>query len=131
MAAKTTKKTVAKKASAKPAAASSTKASEEPAKAEAADQAEISATPDTTTAEQETPAPEAAQESGAGKDQADETKDKPKSPKGALRVTCHRAGFRRAGRAWEAGVTEVAADELDEAQIAALQDDPAFEVELL
>lgn len=47
-----------------------------------------------------------------------------------LHVTALRAGFRRAGRAWPAERTPVAAGELSEEQIAQLQADPMFLVEV-
>lgn len=48
----------------------------------------------------------------------------------ALHVTALRAGFRRAGRAWPAERTPVAAGDLSEEQIAQLQADPMFLVEV-
>ena len=57
-----------------------------------------------------------------------ETQSDEAAAKGGYRVTVKRNGFRRAGRAWS-GTTEIGADELTKAQLAALQADPMFRVE--
>lgn len=47
------------------------------------------------------------------------------------RITSRRAGFRRAGRAWSVTPTDVLADDLTAAQLAALLAEPMLTVEAL
>jgi len=47
----------------------------------------------------------------------------------ALRITCAREGFRRAGRAWSITPTEVMLAEFDDAQLAMLRAEPMLTIE--